>query len=351
VRAKHIANSHEIPPSKRRNRRYATLDYFEECHLSLLLLIVSMPTTLISAEMPTPPFLKSHGGDIMSVVGIDIISKRGKRRCTPLEIRAKMYEDVIELGRQGLKYKEIQKIIYEKYGKQISRQLIGQWINGKHHPLGKVNKFDGKFSPKLAYIISAILSDGCKYINKKKSQYSLELATNDKEFAEEFGRCLAKVLGRKKPYKPFWDKNKRKWKVAGYGILLCEFLDKPLEEMRPYIEHSKENVSAFLRALFDGDGSIYVKIRGRKRRRALWLYNTNKELLIYAKYLLKRFFDIDSTLHLATREGSITYCPNGVYKATKNCYYLYIRAKSLFDFYKHIGFTIKRKQRRLLKAI
>jgi hypothetical protein len=40
----------------------------------------------------------------MSVVGIDIISKRGERRkYLPLEIRAKMYEDVLRLHREGLR--------------------------------------------------------------------------------------------------------------------------------------------------------------------------------------------------------------------------------------------------------
>jgi hypothetical protein len=72
----------------------------------------------------------------MSVVGIDIISKRGERRkYLPLEIRMKMYEDVIELRKQGLKCKEIQKIIYEEYGEQISLPLIRYWINGKKYLL------------------------------------------------------------------------------------------------------------------------------------------------------------------------------------------------------------------------
>ncbi len=82
------------------------------------------------------------------------------------------------------------------------------------------------------------------------------------------------------------------------------------------------------------------------------LYNTDKELLVYAKYLLKKHFDIESTgLHLLTRAGKNIHFPNGTYKSTKNCYCIYIRAKSLQNFYKYINFTIKRKQQRLLKAI
>jgi intein-encoded DNA endonuclease-like protein len=35
------------------------------------------------------------------------------------------------------------------------------------------------------------------------------------------------------------------------------------------------------------------------------------------------------------------------YKTKKDCYYLYIRAESLPKFYRHIGFTVRRKQKRL----
>jgi hypothetical protein len=56
----------------------------------------------------------------MSVVGIDIISKRGeRRRCLPLEMKMKMYDDVIKLRKQRLKHKEIQEKIYKKHRKRL----------------------------------------------------------------------------------------------------------------------------------------------------------------------------------------------------------------------------------------
>jgi intein-encoded DNA endonuclease-like protein len=288
----------------------------------------------------------------MSVVGIGIISKRGERKYTPLEIRIKAYNDAIELKKQGVKCKEIQRRLCEKYGKQISIRNIYYWIDGKHYPFGRINKFNEEPSRELSYVIGVILSDGYKYFDNN-THYYLWLAVKDKEFAEEFGRCLAKVLGREEPYKPFWNAKQKQWIVAVCSIQLFKFLDKPFEELKPYIEYSKETIASFLRALFDGDGSIHVKIRGRKRGRALWLYNTNKELLIYAKYLLKKYFDIDASgPHLATRKGSIMYFPNGkITKTTQDYYYIYIPTRSLLNFYKHIGFSIKRKQRDLIKAI
>ncbi|MEM2209517.1 MAG: LAGLIDADG family homing endonuclease, partial [Nitrososphaerota archaeon] len=263
----------------------------------------------------------------------------------PLEIRLQMYDDVIELRKQGLTYKEIQRRIYEKYGKRLPTSTIGYWINREHNPLEKVNKFDEKPSPKLNYIIGTIVGDGYKYFDNKV--YRFRLGVKDYEFAEEFGKCLAKVLKRKKPYKPFWNKKLKQWIVEGYSILLYKFLDRPFEELKPYIEHSKKTISAFIRALFDGEGSM------RKYKRQLELYNTNKELLSYTQYLLKRCFDIDTTgPYLASKAGTIRYFPNSVItKTTKDNYYLRIRTNSLLNFYKYIGFTIKRKKQRLIKAV
>jgi intein-encoded DNA endonuclease-like protein len=288
----------------------------------------------------------------MGVVGIDIISKRGERRkYLPLEIRAKMYEDVIELRKQGFKTGEVLKKIYEKYKEQISRRCFYNWIQGKCHPLRRVNKFDEEPSPKLTYIIGVILSDGYKYISKKKSQYNLRLAVNDKEFAEKFAECLTKVLKKKKPYKPFFNRKTKRWIVAGCSVLLFGFLNRTLKELKPIIEHDEKCVSAFLQALFDGEGYIYVKITKRKKIRQLCLYNTNRELLEYVQYLLRSFFNIDSTIHLARKKG-LRYFPNNkIGKINKDEYYLYIRTKSFLNFYRHVGFSIKRKQQRLIKAI
>ena len=46
------------------------------------------------------------------------MNKKGKY--LPLEMRMQMCDNVLELRKQGLTYIEIQKIIYENYGKQIS---------------------------------------------------------------------------------------------------------------------------------------------------------------------------------------------------------------------------------------
>ena len=269
----------------------------------------------------------------MNLVNINNISKikNKERKYLPLEIRTQMYNDVIELRKQGLSYTQIQREIYKRYNEQISMQLIFDWIHKRHYPLESVNKFDDNPSPELAYIIGVMLSDGNKHLRGGKD-YRLRLTVKDYEFAEEFGRCLAKVLKKSKPYKPHRSRNLY-WVVVS-SILLFNFLNKSFEELKHHIKYSKNTVSAFLRALFEGDGTIW--------KRKLMLFNTNKKLLNYTKYLLEKYFNIVTTGPHLNKKGN---------KSAKNCYYIYIPVNSLLNFYKYIGFTIKRKQKRLINAI
>jgi len=151
------------------------------------------------------------------------------------------------------------------------------------------------------------------------------------------------VRRRRKPYKRRL--SNQRWVVEGGSILLFNHLDKPWQNLKPYIEHHRDCAAAFLRAFFDGEGSI--------SKRQLTVYNTNSELLIYIKELLKGYFDIDATgPHLGQKSGTVMHCPRTgkIYRTNKDCYSIHIRTHSLPRFHKDIGFTIKRKQRRLAEA-
>ena len=76
-------------------------------------------------------------------------------------------------------------------------------------------------------------------MKKKSKKYPIRETFKDKEVAEEFGRCLAKILGKKESYEPFWNEKRKQWIVAVCSIQLFKFLSKPLEELKPYIEHCK----------------------------------------------------------------------------------------------------------------
>jgi intein-encoded DNA endonuclease-like protein len=111
-------------------------------------------------------------------------------------------------------------------------------------------------------MIGVCLGDGYTYENS--AGYIIRLQAKDKEFVEEFGRCLGNVLGRK-PIRPLKDA-RRTYAVVATSKTLYELLKKPvdLKRIKKYVEHCKKCTAAFLRGLFDSDGRCQQE----------WLHNT-----------------------------------------------------------------------------
>lgn len=263
--------------------------------------------------------------------------------CLPLEQRIRLHHNVLQLREQGLSCRGIIKTIDGLHGIRLSVSTIECWVRGLNSPLERVNKFDANPSPTLAYIIGTKASDG--WLCKDGNKYVFGLNSNDFGFADVTGRCLSKLLRRNEPYRPRWDNGERRWRVSCRCVLLYQFLLQPFEKLRPYIEHCKNCVAAFLRGFYDGDRSI----EGRK----LTVYNTNFELLRYIQYILRQYFEIEATNpHRKGKKGQSFRGANGkVYRRRKDHYRLYVRVTGLSKFHQHIGFTIKRKQLGLVEAI
>jgi intein-encoded DNA endonuclease-like protein len=127
------------------------------------------------------------------------------------------------------------------------------------------------------------------------------LEARDREFVEEFGRCLAIVLGRK-PIKSIYTNNVAKYYVGVGSKTLYELPRKPvdLDRLKKYIERCERCVAAFIRGFADSEG--YVDKRGY-----IFIYNTNIELLTYVIGLLKRL-NVESTGPKPdTRRGTIIH--------------------------------------------
>jgi intein-encoded DNA endonuclease-like protein len=272
----------------------------------------------------------------------DNLTKR--RKIPPRELRIKMYNDVHKLRKRGLSYTEIREELYRKYRDWITTRTISRWLHGVTSPY-KGRRIPSlellKPSQDLAYVIGVRLGDGNAYVNN--TGYIIRLQAKDKEFVEEFGRCLGNVLGRK-PIRPFKD-TRRTYAVVAASKTLYELLKKPidLKRIKKYVEHCKKCTAAFLRGLFDSDGSVnkegYIK-----------LHNTDHEVLVYTQKLLWKYFGIESTGPWPDkRKGTIMHDPRTgkQYKTNADCYYIYIRTESLPKFYRYVGFTIRRKQKRL----
>jgi len=263
----------------------------------------------------------------------------------PLELRIKLFDEVRRLRGLGLSYREIINEIERIHGVMLYPSHISGWLRGIHDPYKQrrhIPTLDHlRPSEELAYIIGAVLGDGCVCLSQKY-HYLVALKVKDLEFAEEFARCIAKVLGRNPP-KPIPLKD-GKFVVVVVSKTLYELLKKPIniDRIRRYIEHCIDCICTFLRGFFDSEGSI-------DKDGEIQVYNTDKSLLEYIKELLHRLGIKTTGPKRSTKAGTPIKNPKTgkTYFARKDVYYLYICAESRLRFYQLIGFTIKRKQQRL----
>jgi intein-encoded DNA endonuclease-like protein len=282
-------------------------------------------------------------------------AKTKRKKIQPRELRIKIYERAMTLHRQGLSNKEIRNVIEREFGVRLPMSTLCHWLHGKYSPYNKgyIPSLELlKPSEELSYVISVTLGDGyvCKerVVRKDRNDYDYDnymigLEVKDKELAVAFARCLTKVLERK-PIKARYDKSAGRYVVRVRCKTLYELLKKPVDikRIKKHVEHCLKCMAAFLRGLFDTEGCI-------SKDGYIYLYNTNYEVLVYAQRLLRRF-GIESTGPWPhKRKGTTTHNPTTgkQYKTNEDCYYLYIRTSSNTNFYRHIGFTIRRKQKRL----
>jgi intein-encoded DNA endonuclease-like protein len=275
--------------------------------------------------------------------------QRGKRSYLPRELRIRLFGEVNKLRRNGLGHRKIIKEIQRRYGVRLSRSLISYWLGGVHNP------YNGRYIPsikflrpskELSYMIGVEAGDGYACRDRHAANYNkvrIGLKVKDREFAEEFGRCLAKVLGRR-PIKPRYRNDVGKYVVEICSQTLYELLKKPvdLDGLKKYIEHCERCMAAFLRGFVDSEGSV-------RKEGHIHIYNTDYRLLEYVKELLKRL-GIESTGPWPRRQQGKTFYDHKKmkrYTHKRECFYIYITTGSNMNFYKKIGFTIRRKQRRL----
>jgi len=277
-------------------------------------------------------------------------TQEGKRSYLRRELRIRLFDEVDRLRRDELTYKEIIEEIWQRYGVKLSKSHISYWIHRIHNP------YNGRYIPsieflrpskELAYAIGVKVGDGYTYKRRRTvkgyNKAIIGLEVKDREFAVEFGRCLAKIL-RREPIKPRYRNDVGRYVVEIWSQTLYELLKKPvdLDKLKKYIEHCERCMAAFIKGFADSEG--YVNKRG-----CIYISNTDYELLEYVKDLLKRL-SIESTGPWPKRlQGKTFYDPKRMkrYTCKKECFHIYIGAGSNINFYKKIGFTIRRKQRRL----
>jgi intein-encoded DNA endonuclease-like protein len=79
--------------------------------------------------------------------------------------------------------------------------------------------------------------------------------------------------------------------------------------------------------------------------------NGNLAVLSFAKHLLTRLNILVTGPNLAQRGGRFVVIKGRTCVANKNIYRLHVRARSLNDYSRQVGFAVKRKQDTLMSAV
>jgi intein-encoded DNA endonuclease-like protein len=220
------------------------------------------------------------------------------------------------------------------------------WCAGKHWYKIKPNLTP---SPELAYLLGVRYGDGRLMRNEKKSEFSFGLHAKDRDFVEEFKRCADAVKGRCGG--KIWREKGGYYGYKVYSKALYDFLNKPIQAHEGIIKKFPQH---FLRGFFDSEGCVsYGNPNGKRSKETqIGASNTDLQLLKFCQHLLAEFFHINSHIYLSQQEGKVYRIVNKLAQRQKALYVLVIKDNdSKIKFAKHIGFTIKRKQTKLVRGL
>lgn len=276
---------------------------------------------------------------------------RKEIRKLPWEERMRLYQKAMKLRKKhGWGYVRIGRAIDVHHG------VVRHWIHHGRNPenSSRICFLNTEPSPELAYVIGVIYGDGDLPTRGKlydRTGRYVRLRVNDKEFIEEFIRCIDKVLGKTKVKKI--GRERKQYRVIYHSYYLHEFLKKPLNDLKPFIE---ANPRGFIKGVVDSEGSVTVSPIRWENYRWLQLYidisNTNRELLNYTMELLDKFFGIESRIRLSYAAGTTFNFLGRRCVRKKDAYDLIIgKLEHVRKFYSQIGFTITSKQSKLFDAL
>ena len=267
-------------------------------------------------------------------------SDRAGKPLRSIELRSSLYDEVIALRKQKLSYNRIIAEIQAKHGVKLSKSHISNWLTGTHLPTGSARLIDLTPSSELAYLIGVKMGDASQSLNKSHS-HKITLRAMDKDFVEEFAKCLSEILRRSVP--PIRQSaSSPLWRTQASSVLLRHFLMQPFDKLKPFIEHSDACSSAFLKGFFDSEAGI--------SGRSLKVSNGNHEVLSYVKTLLDSFGIQTTGPHLASKGGRMVLIKGKFYRQNKDMHYLYVRTNSLNRFREKVDFSLQRKAEALRLA-
>ncbi|MEK6959480.1 MAG: LAGLIDADG family homing endonuclease [archaeon] len=262
-----------------------------------------------------------------------------------------IYANVLALRDSGFGYKKIRNWLSSQ-GISISLGTLSYWRNKKKNFTSRKNSFEAIPSKELAYVLGVMFGDGAISRHEKNHDYCIHLGAIDKEFVEKFSECVSRLLGKKQPYPVHWCKS---------GIYEANIRSK---ELYFFIKGVKENLDTgkpfiekhpaeFIQGLADSEGCPAIRATNKFSVSVCIAASTNINLLFYSKDLIYRKYDISSTIYTNHKSGDQDSTIDGrLITRTKDVFGLHInKIRNVEEFCKKIGFSIIRKQKKLLDAL
>jgi len=212
------------------------------------------------------------------------------------------------------------------------KNLVKARIKLKKSKIEELSKLSKVIFSDFAYVLGVILGDGYITLPKNGGGY-IGLNVKDEDFAEAFKKSLDEWSGKKCRlyfYRDFW-------RVYLHSVAVAKFLNN--FNINKLLSFSEEIKCAFLKGLFDSEGSLHYK---QKRIR---FYNSDNNLINLTKIILESLGINHIKIYKRKEEIHILH---GRKFLVKPVYSLAIcRRKNIQLFYDKIGFSIKKKQEKL----
>jgi len=210
------------------------------------------------------------------------------------------------------------------------------------------NRPDLTPSPSLSYIIGVVFGDGSPNMVRRKTgrtNYNIDLFVTDKDFVDAFNEALYQVLGRRYAVTPYGNS----YQVRGQSKVLYFLLkDRNLDSLRKFIDPFPTD---FIRGFADSEGSICLYRSNGYKATRIDLPNTNSQVVVFIKSLLQ-LLNIRAHFHKRPIGKKSVKRDGSVIIPKKPMFRLDICDKaSIKIFSEKIGFSIRRKQDKLMEAV
>ncbi|MDI6643004.1 MAG: LAGLIDADG family homing endonuclease [Candidatus Hodarchaeaceae archaeon] len=214
---------------------------------------------------------------------------------------------------------------------------------------GSYFKLPTRLSPELAYFIGLMAGDGSLSSKLKGRSVAVRFSNND--LGEKYAKLVRELFGKDVEVSPASDERAADFR---FGNLAVFKLPRSLGIQKPeklYIPRevtcNRELAIAYLRGLFDTDGSVYDRRCKNRKRGGIELTTVYKE---FAEQIQSLLFRLGIPAYLWKRKPRTYARRDGALIKSGTQYRIFITQNASIDrFAELIGFSVSRKREKLEK--